>query len=296
MKMLYRILVVLFLSVAAIQAQQTGITGHVNDASGAVISNATVDVKEVGGATYSTKTNVFGIYLIPSLTAGDYSVTISALGFSTVQTKVSMLIGQTPDVDVILPVRGTSDAVIVRADDTAVDTTSSTVAGNITPDDVKNLPINGRNYMELAQLVPGVRVNAITNDTPLGSNNSGKFQINLDGLQVTQDTADASFGQPRFSPDAISQFEIITNRFDATVGRSSGVYTNVQTKSGTNQIHGSAFGYFRNDAFNAADPIAHKVTALSDQQFGGTFGGPIRKDKLWYFASYEGEHQGSNIA
>src|SRR5882757_526946 len=306
MKMLYRILVVLFLSVAAIQAQQTGITGHVNDASGAVISNATVDVKEVGGATYSTKTNVFGIYLIPSLTAGDYIVTISAEGFSSVQTKVTMLVGQTPEIDTTLPLASTNDSVVVRSDEIAVDTTSSTVAGNITPDDVKDMPINGRNYMELAQLVPGVRVNAITNDTPLGSNNSGKFQINLDGLQVTQDTADASFGQPRFSPDAISQFQIITNRFDATLGRSSGVYVNVQSKTGSNTIHGSLFGYFRSDAFNAADPViktsnltaAHPinpVTALSDQQYGGTFGGPIRKDKLWYFGSYEGEHQASGV-
>ena len=109
--------------------------------------------------------------------------------------------------------------------------------------------------MELATLVPGVRVNAITNDTPLGGSNSGKFQINLDGLQVTQNTADASFGQPRFSPDAISQFQIITNRFDATVGRSSGIAVNVQSKFGNNQMHGSLFSYFRNDAFNAGDPV-----------------------------------------
>jgi Carboxypeptidase regulatory-like domain/TonB dependent receptor len=295
MKQIYRILFVLLLSVSEVRAQQTGITGHVTDAQGAAIAEAHVEVRQVGGAAIETKTNADGIYQVPSLTAGDYVVTVRAPGFTTVQVKTSMLIGQTPSVDVVLPIGGTTESVIVRADEIAIDTTSSTVAGNITPDDVKNLPINGRNYMELATLVPGVRVNAIVNDTPLGGSNSGKFQINLDGLQVTQNTADASFGQPRFSPDAISQFQIITNRFDATVGRSAGIAVNVQSKTGSNDLHGSAFGYFRNDAFNAADPIAKVVTPLSDQQYGGTIGGSIRADKLWYFGSYEGEHQSSGI-
>jgi len=283
------------LSVTSAFAQQTGISGRVTDAQGAVIANAAVEVRQVGASAFNTKTNASGTYLLPSLTAGDYIVTVSAPGFTTVQTRISMLVGQTPDLETSLPIAGTEVGVVVTSNTVAVDTTSSTVAGNITPDDVKDMPINGRNYMELATLVPGVRVNAITNDTPLGNNNSGKFQINLDGLQVTQDTADPSFGQPRFSPDAISQFQIITNRFDATLGRSSGVYVNVQSRSGIDTVHGSVFGYFRNDAFNAADPIAHAVTQLSDQQYGGTFGGPILKQKLWYFGSYEGENQSSGV-
>ena len=293
--MLFRL--AFFFSVTGIAAysQQTGIAGRVTDTQGAVIAGASVDVRQVGAAAFTTKTNDSGSYLLPSLTAGDYIVTVSAPGFNTVKTRVTMLVGQTPEVDTTLPIAGTESGVVVTSDAVAVDTTSSTVAGNITPNDVKDMPINGRNYMELATLVPGVRVNAITNDTPLGNNNSGKFQINLDGLQVTQDTADPSFGQPRFSPDAISQFQIITNRFDATLGRSSGVYVNVQSKSGNDAIHGSLFGYFRSDAFNAADPIAKKVTQLSDQQYGGTFGGPILKNKLWYFGSYEGERQSSGV-
>jgi Carboxypeptidase regulatory-like domain/TonB dependent receptor len=282
-------------STIAAHAQQTGITGRVTDLSGAAIADAGVKVNASTGASFSTKTNSSGAYEFPALSAGDYVVTVSHEGFSTVKRSVTMLIGQLVEVDVPMTVASTNQSVIVEANTLAVDTTSSQVGGNITPQDVATIPINGRNYMELATLVPGVRVNAITNDTPLGGANSGKFQIDLDGLQVTQDTADASFGQPRFSPDAISQFQIITNRFDATVGRSAGIYVNVQTKSGGNQIHGSAFGYFRNDAFNASDPIAQKVLPLSDQQYGGTFGGPIKKDKMWYFGSYEGEHQGSGI-
>lgn len=295
MKMVRCIAFLLVLSASFSYAQQTGLTGKVSDATGAVIAGANVEVRHTGGGTFNTKTNQEGTWFLPSLTAGDYVVTVSSAGFTTVQTKITMLVGQTPDVDSTLPLGGSSESVVVTSESAAVDTTSSTVAGNITPQDVKDMPINGRNYMELATLVPGVRVNAITNDTPLGNNNSGKFQINLDGLQVTQDTADPSFGQPRFSPDAITQFQIITNRFDATLGRSSGVYVNVQSKTGTNDIHGSVFGYFRDDAFNAADPIAKRVTALSDQQYGGTFGGPIRKNKLWYFGSYEGEHQASSV-
>jgi hypothetical protein len=296
MKTLFRsLLAVLLLSASVVCAQQTGISGRVTDSQGAVLPGASVEVKQVGGATLTTKTNDSGTYLLPSLTAGDYVVTVSVPGFTTVRINVSMLIGQTPNIETVMTLASTNQTVVVEANDVAVDTTSSTVAGNITPNDVKDMPINGRNYMELATLVPGVRVNAITNDTPLGGNNSGKFQINLDGLQVTQDTADASFGQPRFSPDAITQFQIITNRFDATLGRSSGLYVNVQSKVGTDHVHGSVFGYFRNDAFNAADPVAHTVTALSDQQYGGTFGGPIKADKLWYFGSYEGEHQASGV-
>jgi hypothetical protein len=315
MKGVYRVvLAVSFWLAVSASAQQTGLAGRVSDPGGMAVSGAAVTVTQVGGAAFHTKANGDGTWLVPTLTAGDYVVSVAAPGFTTVETKVSMLVGQTPEVDTALPVASAAQSVVVTSDETAVDTTSSTVAGNITPEEVKNLPINGRNYMELATLVPGVRVNAITNDTPLGNANSGKFQINLDGLQVTQDTADPSFGQPRFSPDAISQFQIITNRFDATLGRSGGIYVNVQSKTGSDQIHGTLFGYFRNDALNAGDPIVkaanaknaaaiaadttvyqNPVTPLSDQQFGGTFGGPIKKSKLWYFGSYEGEHQGSGV-
>ncbi len=306
--------IVFLLSLSAAQAQQTGISGKVMDSQGAVIADANVEVKRVGAAAYTTRTNSAGTFLVPSLTADEYMVKVMAEGFTTVETKVTMLVGQTAEVDTVLPVKGSSDSIIVREDADVVDTTSSSVSGNITPDDVKNLPINGRNYMELATLVPGVRLNAVVNDTPLGGENSGKFQINLDGMQVTQNTADASFGQPRFSPDAISQFQIITNRFDATTGRSEGLVVNVQSKSGANAMHGSLFGYFRSDAFNAGDPIykeqdltnraaiaagttpyINPVLPLSDQQFGATLGGAIKKDRLWYFGSYEGEHQSSGL-
>jgi len=136
--------------------------------------------------------------------------------------------------------------------------------------------------------------------TSQGDAETGKFQITMDGLQASQDSVGSSFGQPRFSQDAISQFQIITNRFDATDGRSAGIYVNVQTKTGTNQMHGGGFFYDRNSFFNASDPVLKLNGAsitrppFADEQFGGTIGGPIRREKLWYFGSYEGEHQPSN--
>ncbi|HEY2039909.1 MAG TPA: carboxypeptidase regulatory-like domain-containing protein [Edaphobacter sp.] len=297
MKIVYRIFVTFLLSLAVSSvsvAQQTGISGKVVDPQGAAIAGASVEVRQAGGAAFTTKTNDAGTYLVPSLPAGDYMVTVSASGFNSVQTKISMLVGQTPEIDTTLQLASTAESVVVTADSAAIDTTSSAVAGNITPAEVQDVPINGRNYMSLSTLVPGVKINAVTSDVPVGSaSESGKFQITMDGLQVSQDTAGAAFGQPRFSQDAISQFQIITNRFDATLGRSAGVYVNSQSKSGTNLYHGGVFGYFRNDALNAADPIARKVLPFSDQQFGGTLGGPIRKDKLWFFGSYEGERQPS---
>lgn len=285
-------LLLLLLPVSRLLAQQTGLTGTVLDTQGAVIPNAVVEVKREGAAAFHTKSNGEGIWIVPSLVAGDYIVTITADGFDTVKKKVSMLVGQTPQVDVSLPLAGSQQQIVVNADTVAVDTTASAVGGNVTPSEVQDTPINGRNYMALSTLVPGVHINAITSDVPVGSaSESGKFQITLDGLQISQDTAGAAFGQPRISQDAIAQFQIITNRFDATLGRSGGVYVNSQTKSGTNSFHGGAFGYFRNDALNAADPVTHAVLPFKDSQYGGTLGGPIRKDKFWFFGSYEGEYR-----
>jgi hypothetical protein len=287
----------LFFGVPAF-GQQTGLSGVVIDVQGGAISGAKVEVKQTGGSTYYATTNAQGAYVVPSVTAAEYTIRASAPNFATAEKKILLLVGQLATVDISLPIASASSTVIVEAtNDLAIDTTSSAVAGNVTPKEVEDVPINGRNYVELSALVPGIKANSFGN-TPAASGQStnggdaetGKFQITLDGLQVSQDSVGSSFGQPHFSQDAISQFQIITNRFDATSGRSAGIYVNVQTKTGTNTMHGGAFGYFRNSYFNAADPIAKKVLDFADQQYGGTLGGAIKKDKLWYFGSYEGEH------
>ena len=293
--------------------QQTGISGVVTDPQGSVIVGAKVVVKQVGGASFTATTNGQGVYTIPSLTADEYTVTASAGGFATAQKKFLLLVGQIAQLDISLPLAGTSSTVVVEAsNDIVIDTTSSQVAGNITPMEVQDVPVNGRNYIELSALVPGVKGNSFGNSpvsgpggASQGDSETGKFQITMDGLQASQDSVGSSFGQPRFSQDSISQFQIITNRFDATSGRSAGVYVNVQTKIGADQLHGGAFIYDRNSTFFASDPVLKLNSAqnpgsvavtrpvFADEQYGATLGGPIRKGKMWFFGSYEGEHQPS---
>ena len=285
----------LLMAAAACYAQQTSITGKVSDSSGASIAAAKVTaVPAGGGASHASLTNTSGLFALPALDAADYVVRIESPGFAPLERSLTLLIGQTATLDLQLRPAATSSSVDVIADSAVIDTSSSVVGGNIDSKQMKDVPLNGRNWMELALLIPGITKNAV-GFTPLGATDSGKFQINVDGQQVTQNTAGSSFGQPQYSRDALDQYQIITNRFDATMGRSSGIQINAQTKSGTNQFHGSLYGYFRNDAFNAADPIAQRVLPFTDQQFGGTVGGPILRDKLWFFFGYEGEKQPGTI-
>lgn len=289
------VLVLLLTGVAG--AQQTTIVGKVTDSQGAVLTTANIIAQVIGGNSYTTKTDSVGEYQFPSVPAAAYELRVTAPGFATSIYRINVLVGQAATVNVTLVPAGTNATITVQNDFTPIETTTSEVAGNIDPEQMQKIPLNGRNYMDLATLVPGIRRNAITNYSPLGTLNGGREQFNLDGQQVTNNGADTSFGQAQFSRDAISQFQIITNQFDATQGRTSQLAMNMQSKSGANAKHGSAFGYFRNDLFDAADPIAKlnhaspAVLPFSDQQYGGTFGGPIIKDKLWYFGSYEAEHR-----
>ena len=292
--MIRRLAVGLALAAGLSLAQQTGITGRVTDPSNASIVGAAVAATAGDGSKFDTVTNAQGIYQLPALRAAQYVLRVQAPGFAPAERTLTLLVGQVASVDVSLQVASANTTVSVAAAAETVDTATSTVAGNVSPAEVSKVPLNGRNYLQLAMLVPGITSNDVTN-SPLGATDGGKIQINVDGQQVTQNSAGDSFGEPQYSQDAIDQFQIIMNRFDATLGRSSRVQVNVQTKSGTNNYHGSLYGYFRNDAFNAADSVAHKVLPFSDQQFGGTVGGPILKNRLFFFFAYEGERQPSSI-
>jgi hypothetical protein len=244
-------------------AQQTGITGRVTDPSGATIANTKVIASGEDGSNFDTNTNSQGLFQFPAVRATKYVLRFEAPGFAPAERTVTLLVGQTPSIEVALQLASVGTTVAVQTEIADVETSSSTVAGNVSPTEVSKLPLNGRNYLQLATLVPGITSNDVTN-SPLGATDSGKLQINIDGQQVTQNSAGDGFGEPQYSQDAIDQFQIITNRFDATLGRSARIQVNAQTKSGSNNFHGTLYGYFRNDAFNASDSVAHRVLHFSD--------------------------------
>ncbi|MEO8126910.1 MAG: carboxypeptidase-like regulatory domain-containing protein, partial [Bryobacteraceae bacterium] len=277
-----------------IQAQQTSLSGTISDSSGAVIAEAIVRATPAGGgAGLTVITSRTGAYQFPSLVAADYLIRIETPGFTPAERTVTLLVGQSLTMDVQLRPAQSASTIEVSAAGAEVSVTTSQVGGTVDPNRMKDVPLNGRNWLELSLLVPGITQNSV-NSVPLG-NSGGRFQLNLDGQQVSQNSAGATFGQPQYSRDAISQFQIITNRFDATLGRSSQIQVNAETKSGSNEFHGSAYGYFRHDSMNAADPISHTVLPFSDQQYGGTFGGTLIRDKLFFFAGYERERKPSTV-
>ncbi len=285
--------VLLFLSCQCSLAQQTSIYGRVTDASQALVTGAAVTITS-DGVNLHTKTNADGEYQFPALRGADYKLSFQAPGFAELEKKVTILVGQNAEINAVLVPASDVSTVTVTTAPTTLEMSSSQVAGNIDPVQMNQVPLNGRNWMELALMVPGVTRNAVS-ASPLGANDQGKYQINIDGQQITQTLFSDSYGQPFFSRDVIDQYQIVTNRFDATLGRSLQMQINAQTKSGVNEMHGSAFAYFRDSTFNASDPVAKTVLPFQDQQYGFTLGGPIKKSKVWYFGGYEGEKNPSTI-
>src|SRR5215216_1336027 len=271
-------------------AQQATITGTVTDPSGGVLPGVTITiVHDDTGNTFEGVTDGQGQFRIP-VRVGAHRLTASLSGFQTVtRTGLQLLLNQTLTVPIQLGPATLTETVTVTGEAPLVDTKESTVGANIDPRQVQDLPINGRNWMDLTLLAPGARRNE---GGGLVQNRQGYAQTNVDGQQFTTNyhsTPDSE--QPQISRDAIAEFQVVANRFDATQGRSSGMLVNAITKSGTNSLTGTFGGYFRNDKLNAEDFILHRVLPYSNQQLSTTFGGPIVRDRLHFFAAYEFEHE-----
>jgi hypothetical protein len=281
----------LALFASTVHAQEASIIGNVSDETKALLPGATIMATKLDTGLQSTGvTDERGQYRLLRLQPGKYKVQAELQGFSgVIVPEVELLVGQNATVPFVLKLASLAETVTITGESPLVDISSSQVAGNVDRRQMEELPLSGRNWMELSKLVKGITANDVTN-TP-GVSGDDMFQLNLDGQQITQKIAGSGFGQPRFSRESIAEFQIITNMFDITQGRSAGIQVQAISKSGTNLNSGSVYGYFRDDKLNAADPVAKKVLPYSNQQLGGTFGGPIIKNKLHYFASYEYERE-----
>ena len=220
-------------------------------------------------------------------------MTIELSGFATVAQGFEALVGQALTVNAQMMPSTVQESVTVTGEAPLIQTTSSTLAGNIDPRQTEDLPAIGGNWLELALLAPGNRSNGADPNTPTARNRFD-MQLNIDGQQVTNNGR-AGAANPRVTQDAIGEFQFVASRWDASQGRSNGVLVNAVTKSGTNMAAGTFSGIFRNDKFNAPDFIQNRVLPYSNSRFNGTFGGPIAQDRSHYFAFYERESEPSTI-
>jgi len=268
---------------SAVRAQEASITGTVSDETRAVLPGATITASDLASGTQFTATsNDKGEYRLPTLPPGTYKLQAELSGFATVVlAHVELLVGQHSTIPFTLKLAQVNETVTVTGESPFVDTASSQVAGNVDRRQMEELPLQGRNWMELSKLVKGITANDVTN-TP-GVSRDDDFQLNLDGQQITQKIAGSGFGQPRFSRESIAEFQIVTNMFDITQGRSTGIEVQAITRSGANKPSGSVYGFFRDDKLNSPDAVANSVLPYSNQQVGGALGGPIVKDKIHYF-------------
>ncbi len=295
------------------QANSTAtLQGTVTDKSQAVVSGADVTVTNKGtGATRSTKTNASGEYRLEALAAGIYNVKISAKGFSSAEAKdLELLVGATATQNINLVPGAVSEIVEVTTTAPLVDQQKTDVSTNITPEQITDLPLIGRDIADLAYLSPGVKAADSYDPTKnrysiLSVNGQGGRNVNVTVNGI--DNKDNTVGGPvmQLPAEAVQEFSVSTQRFSAVNGRSEGAAINVITKTGTNNLHGSAFGFFRDQSLNAdqklADPTVPQgfttsAPPYSRQWFGGSIGGALKKDKLFAFFAFERQREHTSIA
>ena len=271
--------------------QQATVRGTVVDPSKSVVPGVTITAAEISsGRRYVAVTDAHGEYQLTNIEPGRYKLQAEIDGFATVVIpEVELLVGQNATIPFVLKVAALEESLTVTGESPLVDTTSSQVAGNIDRRQMAELPLQGRNWQELSLLVKGITANNVAERPGVGRDD--QFQLNLDGQQITQRVAGSGFGQPKISREAIAEFQIVTNLFDIAQGRSTGIQVQAISRSGTNDLRGSVYGFFRNDRFNAADPVAGVVLPFSNQQAGGTLGGPIVRNRAHFFGSYEYERE-----
>lgn len=303
------LVVISLLAVSAAWAQvSTGqIGGVVYDATGAVLANADVTVTNPAtGLTRTTRSNDTGNYTFALLPPGKYELKVESPGFSThLRKDVTLGVGQQLTLNVTLEPGAVEEVVTVTEEQPLIELTRSEIGGSVSPLEAKELPILDRNFASLTYLIPGVRpaqgfdpTKSRVGNMTLNGGDGRQFDVNVDGAD-NKDNVVGGVVQ-NFTLEGIQEFNVITNRYTAESGRTVGGIVNVVSKSGTNDFHGSLFGLFQISTFNKNDfftkeqglpkPVFHRY------HFGGSGGGPIRKDKLFVFGAYEHKREPGSIS
>lgn len=273
------------------------IFGVLRDGSGAVIPQAQVTARNVATSLQRVaSTDESGTYVISNLPVGQYSLSAEKAGFRRfVQEGISLVVNENARVDIALTVGQVTESITVTAESTGVDTRSSAMGEVVDRTRVQELPLKGRNTMELARVVPGVlRVSAPSSVTQarggpqitVAGGRDTENEFRLDGTAHKNLTHNSALNLP--SPDALQEFKVMTSNFSAEYGRYGGGVFVAVTRAGTNEFHGSAWEYLRNKALNSRNFFSADKPDLKQNQFGMTFGGPVVRDRTFFFGSYQG--------
>ena len=291
--------------IAVAQQALTGtITGTVTDASGAAIPNVQVTAHNVNtGLERTTTSGNFGLYTLTLLPIGDYEITGKAQGFSDVKAgPVRVGVGQSLTMELQMTVGAVASQVEVSAAASAIETTRASLATTVDNNQISNLGVNGRDFLAFLLLTPGVTRDVRTGDLSFGGLRGTLNNLQVDGSDNNNNFYGQALGRTgtgrapyQFSVDSVEEFQVNSSSYSAEFGRAGGAVTNVVTKSGTNEFHGSAFEFFRDRYLNANTWINNSRSIPRQpfhvNQFGGTIGGPVIKNKDFFFFNYDGQRR-----
>ncbi|RPI56996.1 MAG: TonB-dependent receptor [Acidobacteria bacterium] len=275
------------------------ISGRVTDPQGALVPGAKVSARQIEtNLIRATETDADGRFRFPYLRVGGYEISVSISGFSTATQMVTVTVGSAFELPVGLALAGLDTTVTVTGRTTVLESARSQIAGTVPLEEVQSLPMNGRNFLDLALFVPGVsptniastQLFAETSAVPgqgisIGSQRNFSNSFIVDGLSANDDAAGLS-GIP-YGVDAIDQFQVVTSGGQAELGRALGGYISVVTRSGTNTPRGDLYGYFRDDALNARNALSGTRLPMSQKQYGASMGGPVARNRTFFFSNVE---------